>query len=231
MKPLSLGRAIKSIEEMECGDALACFRSLDPTKTINKEALRESVGKMFRGATLLKHAIEWSNPMVGGGGKLDLIRGMQWRLVMAYSGYEQIETAIFGERCHSKATRRNVLSKIQINQRIPGPVLTQRALERIEARDNEAAKLCDFLGIQKTKRDRFTDWLLGRTTDEPCGTERALFISAQLRHLVAHGALSADRTKKLGLETAFEYAPLLLQEIAGGLIEILIKNQNLKTKL
>ncbi|NQX00891.1 hypothetical protein HQ447_09545 [bacterium] len=104
-------------------------------------------------------------------------------------------------------------------------MLSQSALNRIEERDQESAVLCDFLGIQKNKRDRFTNWLLGRTADEPCGTERAIFISAQLRHLVAHGALSANRTKKLGLETAFEAAPLILHEIAGGLLEILTHNQ------
>jgi hypothetical protein len=99
-------------------------------------------------------------------------------------------------------------------------------MDHIEERDKDGGKLFDFLGIQKSKRDRFHNWLLGRTADEPCGSERAVFISAQLRHLVAHGALSADRTKKLGLETAFEAAPLILHEIAGSLLEILIQDHN-----
>lgn len=181
---------------------------------------------MFRGATLLKHAMEWGDPSVGGGGKLDSIRGMQWRLVMAYSGYEQIENAIFGEKCHSKTSRKNALARIQLKHRLPGPVPSQRALDRIEQSDPAAGNLFDFLDIKKNKRDRFRDWLLGGTDDEPCATERAVFISAQLRHLVAHGALSADRTKKLGLETAFEAAPLILHEIAGDLLKILIQHQN-----
>ena len=217
---------IKSIETKGESEAQACFKSLDPSSALDKEGVREAVGKMFRGATLLKHALEWSRPSVGGGGKLDSIRGMQWRLVMAYSGYEQIENAIFGEKCHSKTPRKNALARIQLKHRLPGPVLTQRALDRIEERDHEAADLCDFLGIQKNKRDRLADWLLGRAADEPCGTERAVFISAQLRHLVAHGALSADRTKRLGLETAFEAVPLILHEIAGRLLEILTPNHN-----
>ena len=222
--PSHLG-VIKSIEKLGDSEALACFRSLDPSSALDKKGIRQAVGKMFRGATLLKHAMEWSDPMVGGGGKLDSIRGMQWRLVMAYSGYEQIENAIFGEKCHSKAPRKNTLARIHHQYRLPGPMLSQSALNRIEERDQEAAVLCDFLGIQKNKRDRFINWLLGRTADEPCGTEGAVFISAQLRHLVAHGALSADRTKQLGLETAFEAAPLILHEIAGGLLEILTHNQ------
>lgn len=215
---------INSLAKLSLDEATAGFRSLEPARSSTPEEARQWLGKLFRGATLLKHALEWSDPMVGGGGKLDSIRGMQWRLVIAYSGYEQIENAIFGEKCHSKAPRKNTLTRIRLQYRLPGPMLSQSALNRIEERDQEAAALCDFLGIQKNKRDRFTNWRLGRTADEPCGTEGAVFISAQLRHLVAHGALSADRTKQLGLETAFEAAPLILHEIAGGLLEILIQN-------
>lgn len=217
---------IKSIERMGDREALTCFKSLDPSSAMDNVKIRHALCKMFRGATLLKHALEWSDPMVGRGGKLDSIRGMQWRLVIAYSGYEQIENAIFGEKCHPKTARKNAISRIQLKHRLPGPVLTQRALERIEERDQEAADLCGFLGIHKNKCNRFSAWLLGRTSDEPCATERAVFISAQLRHLVAHGALSADRTKKLGLETAFEAAPSLLDEIAGRLLEILLNSKN-----
>jgi hypothetical protein len=74
--PSHLG-VIKSIEKLGDIEALACFRSLDPSSALDKKGIRQAVGKMFRGATLLKHAMEWSDPMVGGGGKLDSIRGMQ----------------------------------------------------------------------------------------------------------------------------------------------------------
>lgn len=111
---------IKSIEKIGDREALACFRSLDPSSALDKEGIRQAVGKMFRGATLLKHAMEWSDPIVGGGGKLDCIRGMQWRLVMAFSGYEQIENAIFGEKCHSKVPRKNTLARIRSNTASPG---------------------------------------------------------------------------------------------------------------
>lgn len=224
MSKAGLLSVINSLAKLSLDEAAAGFRSLELARSSTPEEARQWLGKLFRGATLLKHALEWKHPMVGGGGKSDRIRGMQWRLVMAYSGYEQIENAIFGEKCHSKVPRKNILARIRPQYRLPGPMLSQSALNRIEERDQEAAALCDFLGIQKNKRDRFTNWLLGRTADEPCGTEGAVFISAQLRHLVAHGALSADRTKQLGLETAFEAAPLILHEIAGGLLEILIQN-------
>jgi hypothetical protein len=218
--------AVRSLSELSHDELLSRFRRLDPARNGTDEEARQSIGKLFRGVTLLKHAQEWNAPSAGRAGKSAAIRGQQWRLVMAYSGYDQIENAIFGKNCHDKKSRKAALSKIQIKHHLLGPVLTQRALDHIEQSDPTAGKLFDFLDIQKNKRDRFHDWLLGRTADEPCGTERAVFISAQLRHMVAHGALSADRTKKLGLETAFESAPLILHEIAGGLLEILTQNHN-----
>jgi hypothetical protein len=63
---------------------------------------------------------------------------------MAYSGYEQIENAIFGKNCHDKKFRKAALSKIQTNHRLPGPVLTQRALDHIEARDQEVKDCASF---------------------------------------------------------------------------------------
>jgi hypothetical protein len=216
--------AVRSLYELSHDGLLSRFQRLDPARNGTAEETRQWIGKLFRGVTLLKHALEWNDPSVGRDGKSAAIRGQQWRLVMAYSGYEQVEEAIFGEKCHSKTTRKNALARIRLQHRLPGPVLTQRALDHIEEHDKDGGKLFDFLDIQKNKRDRFHHWLLGRTADEPCCSERAVFISAQLRHLVAHGALSADRTKKLGLETAFEAAPLILHEIAGGLLEILTQN-------
>jgi hypothetical protein len=220
--------AVRSLSELSHDELVSRFRRLDPAKNGTAEEARQSIGKLFRGVTLLKHALEWNDPSVGRAGKSAAIRGQQWRLVMSYSGYEQVEDAIFGESCHNKTTRKNALARIRLQHRLPGPILTQQAIDYIEERDKDGGKLFDFLGIQKSKRDRFHNWLLGGVADEPCGTERAVFISAQLRHLVAHGALSADRTKKLGLETAFEAAPLILHEIAGGLLEILIQNNNQK---
>lgn len=217
-KAASHRSAIDSLGKLIPEEALARFRSLDPSLALVEEDVRHRIGRLFRGATLLKHALAWESPSVGGGGKSDSIRGQQWRLVMAYSGYEQIENALFSK--NSKA-RADLLSKMQLKHRLPGPVLTQRAMDRIEERGAEAGELCEFLGIHPSKRKRFAKWLLGMTIEETRGNELSLFIIAQLRHLVAHGALSADRTKQLGLQASFEAAPLLLDEITGSLLGIL----------
>lgn len=203
---------------------------MQPEAELTEGQVRHAIGKMLRGATLMKHALEWRKPAVGTGEKSAFVRGLQWRLVMAYSGYEQIEKAVFGENHQSNNSRNNTLSIISLQHILPGPVLNQRELERIERREASVNELCDFLGVRQQLRRRFTTWLLGHSIEGECETSRSIFIIAQLRHLVAHGALSADRTVKLGLVPCFDAGPSVLNEVAGLFLQSLIFNElNQKT--
>lgn len=204
---------IRSLADAPSGRLVKSFRVVQPKAELTEAQTRHAIGKMLRGATLMKHALEWRNPSVGTGEKSALVRGLQWRLVMAYSGYEQIEDALFGEKCHTNPTRKKVLSSIRLQHRLPGPVLSQREMDRIERRKTAADELCDFLGVRMQVRHRFTSWLLGHSLEDECDTTRSIFIIGQLRNLVAHGALSADRTAKLGLVSCFEAGPVVLDEI------------------
>ncbi|MCF7673710.1 MAG: hypothetical protein K9N23_01370 [Akkermansiaceae bacterium] len=218
--------SIKSIADLPPGKLVESFQRVRPKVTLTAEEARHAIGKMFRGATLMKYALGWKQPTVGSVGKSAPVRGLQWRLVMAYSVYEQIENAVFGEECHSKPPRKDALSSIRVRQRLPGPVLSQREMERIERREAAADELCEFLGVREPLRNRFTAWLLGHQLDGECDTARSLFIIAQLRHLAAHGALSADRAGKLGLAPGFSAVPPVLHEMTGALPPTLFPNQN-----
>lgn len=218
----SLLSSIDLLAKLPPDEVIHRFRRLEPARLSSPEEARQSIGKLFRGATLLKHALEWKHPRVGGGGKSDLIRGQQWRLVMAYSGYEQIENALFSMQSMNRGA---YLASIRLQNRLPGPVLSQRAMDRIEERQTAADELCDFLGVKKSKRGRFTTWMLGRTADEQCVNDRDLFIIAQLRHLVAHGAPSADRASKLGLVPCFSSSPQILHELSCALLQELVACQ------
>ena len=211
--------AVGKLSELSHDEMVSGFQRLDPEKIGTTEDARKWVSKLFRGITLIKHAMEWDEPSVGRAGKSAAIRGQQWRLVMAYSGYEQIDNAVFAK---NKKARTNFLSGLSLENRLPGPVLSQRALDRIEERESAADELCDFLGVNEKKQKRFIQWLLGEVADDECNNERSLFIIAQLRHLVAHGALSADRANKLGLAPCFAAAPPILYEVTGFILQTLI---------
>ena len=60
---------------------------------------------------------------------------------------------------------------------------------------------------------------MGKVGKNECDNIHALMICAQLRHLVAHGALSADRARKLGLTACYSAAPALLNEVAANYLE------------
>lgn len=221
-KNTQIFKVIKSLDEMPLKDVVSCFSRINPKFSNGKDEedkVREAKGKLYRGTTLLKHSLNWDNPAVGGGGKSDSIRGFQWRLVMAYSGYEQIEQALFAGHTHIRDT---FLEGLKLKNKLPGPVLSQSAMDHIDARESAVDELCDFLGIRSKKRKDYSDWLLGKSVEVKCENSRTLSIIAQLRHLVAHGALSADRANKLGLVLSFSVAPAILHEVAGAILKTLI---------
>lgn len=221
-KTAQIFKVIKSLDAMPLKDTVAIFRRMNPKFSDKKDEeyqVREAKGKLYRGATLIKHSLNWDNPMVGGGGKSDSIRGYQWRLVMAYSGYEQIEKALFG----GQANIRDVfLESLKLKNNLPGPVLSQSAMDHIETRESAVDELCEFLGINANKRKDFSGWLLGKPEEVKCKNKRNLFIIAQHRHLVAHGALSVKQANKHGLAPCFEAAPQVLHEITELFIQKLI---------
>jgi hypothetical protein len=221
---LGFRTSIKSLAQLTPDRLDKSFRCVQSKVMHTAEQARLAIGKMFRGATLMQHALEWKQPTVGSGVKSAAVRGLQWRLVMAYSGYEQIENALFGEEPYSKLPRKDALARIHLWPRFPGPVLSRREMERIERREAAADELREFLGVREKLRNRFTAWLLGHPAEDECKTARTIFIIAQLRHLIAHGALSADRADKLGLVPCFDAAPSVLHEVAGAFLNILISN-------
>ena len=58
---------------------LARFKRINPSLLLGDEDIGHALLKMFRRATLMKHALEWENPRAGGG-RLNSIHGLQWRL-------------------------------------------------------------------------------------------------------------------------------------------------------
>lgn len=216
MTPTSLLKAIRSLDDLPHPKAAARIRRLDPYRQLDAEQTKLAIGKMFRGATMLKHALEWKNPSVGKGAKLDADRGMIWRHVMAYSGFEQLENGLFGNQPHNSEGRKKTLSEMDLKHRLPGPVLSQRAMDHLHERQEHVDSLCEFLSIRMNQRGRFTKWLMGQLNEDECGNGRSLMICAQLRHLVAHGALSADRARKLGLTPCYAAAPELLHEVTAN---------------
>lgn len=207
-------------------DLKACKKDIEKTQSSDIKlpsgefaAVEKLFGKLFRGCTLLNNACAWKSPMAGKPGKMKAVRGYQWRLVMAYSGYEQIEDALFPR--NNKRRRPPVydkyIDKLDLSFTLPGPILKGRALKRAEEEDPQGDQLADFLEINKSRREAFMSWLHGAhvSMSEPA---LAILVFAQLRHLTAHGALSAHRAHELGLDGALKVGPQILSLFAVRII-------------
>lgn len=201
-----------------CEDDEICDIQLPGGNTVS---LRSLTGKLFRGCTLLRNATAWKNPVAGKDGKMQPLRGLQWRLVMAYSGYEQIEGAVFPK---DKRRRRgqvyaDYIDSIELDTFLQGPILKGKALQRAESEDPRGEQLAEFLEVNKSRREAFISWLHGEDLSTLSHAALTILVLSQLRHLTAHGALSASRAHELGLDQSFKIGPKILSSFAVRLID------------
>lgn len=170
-----------------------------------------------RGFTLLRNARNWSHPSVGAGSpKAMEARGRQWRLVMAYGGFEIFAKA---HMCHFQAAgpppvshfvqiaQRRLLPKAEHQHALP-TVATDRAKLLATARDL----------VAESKGDgRFWHaWLEG--PDEPVDCLHAVQLARVVRNLSAHGVLSPDVAIRLGAVALCDALVTALVRIAGDVI-------------
>lgn len=167
------------------------------------------VSAIVKGKNLIRTALEWKVPVVGGNGtRYDRLRGTQWRLVLAWTG---IETIVAATR-HSGRLRRSDLSAFLDGCGLPEfPVLEppRRSLKSLEhwldaGRGDELHPICAYLGLTGDEvLGSIKDWLIeGRAVDT---WTSAMLLAKAFRHTSAHGALSANKIKDWGLSPAFDH--------------------------
>ncbi len=72
--------------------------------------------------------------------------------------------------------------------------------------DAPSGRLVKSFRVVQPKAE-LTEGKVRHSIEGECETYRSIFIIAQLRHPIAHGALSADRAVKLGLVPSFDAGP------------------------
>ena len=155
------------------------------------------VGGVGRGFTLLRNARKWSHPSVGAGSpKAVEARGRQWRVVMAYGGFEIFAKA---HMCHFKAAGPPPLSHfVQTAQRRLLPKAKhQHALPAVATDSVKILATAKSLVNEGTGDGQFWHgWLAG--LDEPVDSNHAVQLARVVRNLSAHGILSPDLAIRLG---------------------------------
>lgn len=180
-----------------------------------------------RGQALLEQAGGWwvtgpgeccsGPPHAGKEGPAAATRGLQWRLCMAWAGFETWMGGLLAtENSKLEAGALAKWSKgLPKLDAIEAPKAGKAIARWIDEEGGEA--VLDFLGVNRTDRDTLKTWLLkGQTIAD--WASMALLAKA-LRNATVHGALSASTAKELGLQAALEKMPSLLQDFAFGALQ------------
>jgi hypothetical protein len=176
---------------------------------------------IIRGRELLKNAREWAEPEIGQGPSATY-RGLQWKLVMAYSGMELLVKSLTakGKGGLGPVEVEALVSKLPLPamEPIPSPSLDRKPIKDwLEQLDQDAA--LDFLKTDKGDRSQIQSWLFDQ---KPCATwTDALLLAKALRNCTAHGALSPKKVDNWGLSDAFKQLPLALFKIDAAIFEVL----------
>jgi len=167
------------------------------------------IQSLSKGYYLIKSGLEWHEPVVGHN-SIDKLtdthkaRGLQWRLVMAYGGFETITKTLL-----KSATRSLNPETIQIftdkctlpnyNSLTP-PDSTRVKLEKWLEKPSLSKKtaLANFLGLENGDCKIIEDWIV-QSNSISTWVDAARLAKA-LRNATAHGALSATKVHQWGLQ-------------------------------
>jgi len=160
-----------------------------------------------RGKSLVVAAIEWQHPAIGkkSKGKIDKHRGIQWRLVIAYTGFEIISKSLIVlkdkkdkedlNKNHEKFIQKCLLPNYEP---IEPPKNKPNLQEWLEKGDKELAL---FLGLRGKDIGTINRWL---AESKPVDSwEGAFKLAKALRNATAHGFLSPTKISEWGLKPGF----------------------------
>lgn len=148
---------------------------------------------IVRGHELIAQARSWVEPSIGSA-KTATARGGQWRLVMAYGGFELLAkslTATKGGGLEEKALSDLVgkLSLPDFDALVP-PSIEKSSLKKW-MEEEDASYVLDFLKMENGDRKRFDAWL---SKQKPIETwTDAVLLAKALRSATVHGALSPTK--------------------------------------
>ena len=159
----------------------------------DSDASQASIQAIIRGHEMIAQAREWFDPAVGKG-KLAGTRGAQWRLVMAYGGFELLAkslTATKGGGLEEK-TLSGLIGKLALPkfEALPPPSIDKSSLNKW-MEEEDASEVLDFLKMENGDRKRFDAWL---AKQKPVETWiDAVLLAKALRSATVHGALSPTK--------------------------------------
>lgn len=199
-----------------------------------KKEAPEDVGRscrqITRGIYLVRAALEWETPSVGNKGPTSLIRGEQWRVAMAWAGFEVLAKATVCGASERGLTADDLDHACQfavddLPTRLAPPSARLKKLQ--EARNwpssTDRPAMLDYLGVGKGyATEMLKRWLVeGKTLKRPADL---LGCAQAIRHATAHGALSSSGVRSWGMQPALLPLTVAIAGVSCGLITQICKD-------
>lgn len=219
-------------------DPVACttlYRKLkyfSPNHRNTKEHIEVVMYSLARGYALMKAAKTWQDPFVGAvptsPTSTSALRGIQWRLVMAYNAFEIVCLAL---KSHEGGLSHPMITDFVRSCRLGTPPTPLKPpardrsglkawLEKTTLRGAEGDALIAFLGYRREDATVIRDWIV---KGSPIATwEKAVMLAKALRNTSAHGSLSASKVASFGLREAMEALPDHLSTVMDAALEKLV---------
>ena len=208
-------------------DRLNRFGAHHPPDRFHIEASLDSI---CRAVPLLLAAAKWRNPIAGkcttefeSATSADRARGEQWRLVMAYGGFETLVKVVFNGSKRG-GLGPNDFRKLQDRCDLPSfpslapPEPAMLVGETWFQRDSTgaASKLRRFLGISGYDAKMMEGWLLGDNTISTWPD--AISLAKAFRNATAHGALSASKILEWKLASSIDLLRTSLTFVSSSIL-------------
>lgn len=202
---------------------LACFQFLGRTSPAQAAPCKKATVLLHglgRGRALLASALDWQQAMIGSDAdsSLCLMRGLLWRYLMAYTGWELMAKSVLwdGKSLRGLQTEPFItLLNGVLPLKAPFPDFNQApvALQTWMATEEQIeVHLPAFLGLSRNHKT-FIHWLVGESTHFS-----DLQVLASMRHVAAHGTLSPTKALQWGLGDLYASAPDVLYYLSEALL-------------
>lgn len=228
---------LRSHPGWDAGNASKSMRAIDGclsrvvARERNPQQVVWSVSGVAKGYSLLRAAYFWPRAAVGGSRveperqptDIQLARGAQWRLVMAWGGFETLAIALL----RTGASRRG-LSPPELRELLgccvgppPHPVSPPpggAVRSRLAVEAQVQASFFEAFTILRSDQRVLCDWFEGKDAE---GWVAIVRLARAMRAHIAHGALSATWSEEWGLVPVFDAATESLWLAADRILETL----------
>ncbi|GAB4187773.1 MAG: hypothetical protein Fur006_27840 [Coleofasciculaceae cyanobacterium] len=192
-------------DKAKCSDIQKRLSHFNLTHSDNPKHIDKVIKALSRGVSLAQAAIDWQTPAIGKKStrKIDKLRGTQWRLVIAYGGFEITAKALMNhfQRNTSPEVIENYIKKCSppIYKPLSSPSISPNKKPNLEKwLSKEESAIAEFLGVTAGDAKIIEHWIV---KSHPVGSwHDAVKLAKALRNASAHGFLVPTKVDHWGLK-------------------------------